>query len=120
MEGTPYQLSLFAAGVGCVGYCLSRLREWYRIRSFGLKDIPGSDSESHSLGPFPYVLLTWSIKYSPASFYFFSAGNIRQPYQSEVGETDFRWQKQFGGIMRLKGPSGVRLWSYLTGTLARI
>jgi len=33
---------------------------------------------------------------------------MRQVYQSEVGEVDFQWLEQFGGVMRLKGPFGVR------------
>ena len=39
---------------------------------------------------------------------------MRQLFQSEVGEMGFQWQEQYGGIMRIKGPFGVRLRYYLT------
>ena len=109
MEGFPYQLSLFTAGAGCLGFCLWRLREWYRVRAFGLKDIPGPRSESQALGSFSHT--PPSYRCSPARRLL--TGNMRQLYQSEVGELDFRWQEEFGGIMRLKGPFGVRLWCCL-------
>lgn len=111
MEGISYQSSLFAAGTGCV-YCVWRLWEWYRARSSGLKDIPGPDPESRSLGQFP-PRLPHMVGYSPTAFPFMS-GNMRQLFQSEVGEMDFQWQEQYGGIMRIKGPFGVRFRRYLT------
>ena len=104
MEGTPYQLSLSTAAAGCVGYCLWRLWEWYRTRSFGLKDIRSPDSESLSQGSFSYTFLIWSLIHK----FFFSTGNVDQLRLDEAGEMDFLWQEQFGGIMRLKGPFGVR------------
>jgi len=40
-------------------------------------------------------------------------GNVRQVYQSKIGGVDLQWLEQFGGIMRLEGPFGVR--SHLSG-----
>ena len=34
-------------------------------------------------------------------------GNLRQVFQSPVGEVDFQWQDQFGGVARIQGPFGV-------------
>lgn len=112
MEESPLRLSLFAAGIGCFGLCIWRLREWYRVQSFGLGYIPGPDSESHTLGSFartspppPTRLLTRGSA---------SIGNTRQLFQSDVGVMDFQWQEEFGGITRLKGPFGVRFQPCLT------
>ena len=55
MEESPLRLSLFAAGIGCFGLCIWRLREWYRVQSFGLRYIPGPDSESRTLGSFAHT-----------------------------------------------------------------
>ncbi|CAL1711674.1 unnamed protein product [Somion occarium] len=44
----------------------------------------------------------------PGSFWL---GNLPQVLQSEVGEVDWRWQEQFGGIVHMKGSFGDdRLW----------
>lgn len=42
------------------------------------------------------------------------SGNMRQLFQSEVGEMDFQWQEQYGGIVRVKGPFGVSPRRHLT------
>ena len=107
MVGIQCQWSLFAAGVSCL-YCVWRLREWHKTRSSGLKDIPGPDSESCSMGSFSYTLPMCLPTHR-----FFSIGNMRQLFQSEVGEMDFQWQEQYGGIMRIKGPFGVSSRCYL-------
>jgi len=113
MERTPYQLSLFTAAAGSVGFFLWRLWEWYRARSFGLKDIRGPDTEPLSSGSFSssghssaQVLIRKFLLFF--SFTFPSTGNVDKARQSEAGELDFLWREQFGGIMRLKGPFGVR------------
>jgi len=48
-------------------------------------------------------------KFLLSFFTFFSTGNVDKARQSEAGEMDFLWREQFGGIVRLKGPFGVRL-----------
>ena len=63
MERTPYQLSLFTAATGCVGFFLWRLWEWYRTRSFGLKDIRGPDTEPLSSGSFSSSTNVFSLFY---------------------------------------------------------
>lgn len=35
-------------------------------------------------------------------------GNFGQLFRSLVGEVDFKWQEQFGGVAHIKGPLGVR------------
>ncbi|KAI3600429.1 cytochrome p450 [Moniliophthora roreri] len=35
------------------------------------------------------------------------AGNLGELLKSEAGETDFRWQSQYGGIVRFKAAFGV-------------
>jgi len=37
-----------------------------------------------------------------------STGNLRQFFQCQAGEADFKWQEEFGGIVRIKAPFGVR------------
>jgi len=123
-EKTPYQLSLFTAAAGCVGFCLWRLWEWYRTRSFGLKDIRGPDTEPLSSRPFSHAPPhpVTQVLIHELSFLFFSTGNVDKARQSEAGEMDFLWHEQFGGIMRLKGPFGVRFFGvilHLPGILTR-
>ena len=70
MEESPYRVSLFAAGIGCIGFCIWRLREWYRVHSFGLGYIPGPESESHALGSFVRLRShTHTVAYSRISFH---------------------------------------------------
>jgi hypothetical protein len=34
-------------------------------------------------------------------------GNLGEVFQGQAGEADFRWQKEFGGVVRIKAPFGV-------------
>jgi hypothetical protein len=36
-----------------------------------------------------------------------SAGHMAEFFQTESGYVDLKWQKEFGGIVRMKGPFGV-------------
>jgi len=65
MEAFPYHYTLLVAGAGCVGLAAWHLWEWYRVRSFGLKDIPGPGPEFYSLGSFFSTFLVWSSTHSP-------------------------------------------------------
>lgn len=40
---------------------------------------------------------------SPESFWL---GNLRELFQSQAGEADFKWQKQYGDVVRIKGTLG--------------
>jgi len=33
---------------------------------------------------------------------------MQELYQGQAGEADIKWQAQYGGVVRLKGPFGVR------------
>ena len=35
------------------------------------------------------------------------AGHLPELFQEQSGETDFKWQEQYGGIVRVKAPFGV-------------
>lgn len=36
-------------------------------------------------------------------------GNLAELHQKQAGEADFRYQDEFGGVARIKGPFGVCL-----------
>lgn len=36
-----------------------------------------------------------------------AAGNLVEIFQSQAGEVDFKWQKQYGDVVRVKGVFGV-------------
>ncbi|EIM79122.1 cytochrome P450 [Stereum hirsutum FP-91666 SS1] len=59
------------------------LRSVYRrLNGYGISDIPGPPSPS------------------------FIYGNLLQIFQEQAGTFDFKWQEQFGGVFRIRGPFG--------------
>ncbi|KAF8963608.1 cytochrome P450 [Flammula alnicola] len=57
-------------------------RLYRRFSRISVSDIPGPEPES------------------------FVIGNLRQYFQSQAGEIDFKWQEAYGGVVRFKGPFG--------------
>ncbi|KAG1824688.1 cytochrome P450 [Suillus subaureus] len=55
---------------------------YHRYSRISLADVPGPESAS------------------------FVMGNLKELYQGQAAEADFKWQAQFGNIVRFKGPFG--------------
>ncbi|KAK0203697.1 cytochrome P450 [Desarmillaria ectypa] len=73
---------LSAWGLLCIVLVLTLYRRWTRRAS--LTNLPGPEPES------------------------FLLGNLRQFYQGQVGEADFKWQASFGHVLRIKGILGLQ------------
>ncbi|KAK0458900.1 cytochrome P450 [Desarmillaria tabescens] len=71
---------IFASGLLCIALILTLYRRWTRRAS--LANLPGPEPES------------------------FLLGNLRQFYQGQAGEADFKWQASFGHVFRIKGILG--------------
>lgn len=66
--------------------------------------VPGPEPESFLLGahledPIPLRI----VEDNP-----FYLGNLPELFQSQVGEPDFKFQRLYGDVTRIKGPFGVR------------
>ena len=48
------------------------------------------------------------------TFCFVDTGHMAEFFQTESGYVDLKWQKEFGGIVRMKGPFGVGIRSLST------
>jgi len=77
-------------------------RVYHRYTRISLADVPGPESTSFMMGasiPFSSwlssLLLMWP------------SGNMKEVYQGEAAEVDFRWQAQYGDVVRFKGPFSV-------------
>lgn len=56
------------------------------------------------------VLYTWSVslKEAPVDLKLIRcAGNLPEIFQSQVGVPDFKYQRLYGDVVRIKGPFGV-------------
>src|SRR5882757_3955763 len=71
-----------------------------RYNGISLSDVAGPESPSFIMGmstPFFWFspLLTWP------------SGNTKELYQGQAAEADFKWQAQYGDVVRFKGPFSV-------------
>ena len=48
------------------------------------------------------------------SFHSPHPGNLPELFQSQAGAPDFKWQEQYGGVVRIKGALGVSIPVYLS------
>ena len=77
-------------------------RVYRRYTGISLADVPGPESPSFIMGtsiPFYWFSL------SPISVV--TSGNTKELYQGQAAEADFKWQAQYGNIIRFKGLFGV-------------
>ena len=66
-----------------------------------ISHIPGPNPESFLLGEtLPYILVGEADSRA--------LGNLPEIFQSQVGVPDFKYQRQYGDVVRIKGPFGVR------------
>lgn len=72
------EMILIALGVAAIYACY---RRYARI---SVSHVPGPEPES------------------------FLLGNLPEIFQSQAGVPDFKYQRQFGDVIRIKGPFGVR------------
>jgi hypothetical protein len=75
-------------------------RVYHRYARISLADVPGPESASFVMGvstPFSLFprLMMWP------------SGNLKELYQGQAAEADFKWQAQYGDVIRFKGPLGV-------------
>lgn len=98
---TTRTVVLYAGIAAVVLYALYR-----RFTKPSLADLPGPEPESFLMGASSFISLL-SVHTAELSTWAF-AGNLRDLFQRQVGEADFRWQEQYGHIVRLKASLSVR------------
>ena len=96
MDTSFYTLAIIALVLLCIIL-------WQRYHHISVAHIPGPTSESFLLGQ-----NTLLLPFSLSSYSYASTGNLRQFFQCQAGEADFKWQEEFGGIVRIRAPFGVR------------
>jgi hypothetical protein len=87
---------LIGLGVAAVYACY---RRYTRI---SVSHVPGPEPESFLLGNGASAL-NWCRKFD-----IILSGNLPEIFQSQAGVPDFKYQRQFGDVVRVKGPFGVR------------
>ena len=95
------QLAVVFAGLGLLRYL-------YRLLTRpSVADIPGPEPTSFWLGMYSPIWLP-SCRCSQRTDGLASrAGHLPELFQEQSGETDFKWQEQYGSIVRVKAPFGV-------------
>ncbi|KDR75603.1 hypothetical protein GALMADRAFT_226232 [Galerina marginata CBS 339.88] len=73
---------MLALPLVAVSFLVLLYRLYRKFTCISVSDIPGPKAES------------------------FALGNLRQYFQSQAGEIDFKWQEEFGDIVRYKGAFG--------------
>jgi len=76
-------------------------RVYHRYARISLADVPGPESPSFVMGVSTHFSLFPRLMMWPS-------GNLKELYQGQAAEADFKWQAQYGDVIRFKGPFGVR------------
>jgi hypothetical protein len=71
-----------------------------RYTSISLADVPGPEPASFIMGTSIYFCWVSPLLMWPS-------GNTKELYQGQVGDADFKWQAQYGNVVRFKGTFGV-------------
>jgi hypothetical protein len=78
-----------------------RVYRWYTRIS--LADVPGPKSASFIMGTSMSFLLVLSLQVPM----WVLSGNMKELYQGQAAEADFKWQAQYGNVVRFKALFGV-------------
>jgi hypothetical protein len=73
-----------------------------RYTRLSISHIPGPKPESFLLGAFLFCI------FSRDAYLDKLLGNLPEIFQSQVGVPDFKYQREYGDVVRVKGPLGVR------------
>ena len=79
---------------------------YYHIRSRRgrLTDLPGPEPHSFLLGE---LLAASSLCICRLSDLIYLTGNLKDLFQQQVGACEFKWQEQYGNVVRIKSTLGV-------------
>jgi hypothetical protein len=72
-----------------------------RYTRISLADVPGPQSASFIMG------MSISLQYWFSRLMMWLPGNMKELYQGQAAEADFKWQVQYGNVVRFKGLFGV-------------
>ena len=73
-----------------------RVYRWYTRIS--LADVPGPKSASFIMGTSIFLSLVLSLQVPM----WLLSGNLKELYQGQAAEADFKWQAQYGNVVRFK------------------